>query len=87
LVWSSLSLSLFIIYHPLNASLFYHQAQKLFRQPIFLFLAGLLGIACTISYSLTGSLWPPVIIHWLVVIIWLSLLGGQQQLTENVYLK
>ncbi len=83
LFWVTLSLSLFIVYHPLNALLFYPQGRNLFRQPIFLVFAGLLGIVCAISYTITASLWPPVIIHWLIVVIWLFLLGGEQKLTIN----
>ncbi len=83
LFWVAFSVILFIIYHPLNALLFYPQGKKLFRQPIFLVLAALLGIVCAISYKITGSLWPPVIIHWLIVVIWLFMLGGQQQLTSK----
>lgn len=79
--WSVFSLSLFIIYHPLNALFFYAPGKPLFFQPLFLFFAGLLGLACMISYSLTGSLWPPVIIHWIVVVIWLFALGGQEKLS------
>lgn len=78
--WATLSLSLFIIYHPLNALWFYPQGKGLFWQPMFLLFAGLLGIACTLSYRLSGSLWPPVMIHWLVAVIWLFILGGTQQL-------
>ncbi|MDJ0731602.1 MAG: CPBP family glutamic-type intramembrane protease [Crocosphaera sp.] len=79
--WVAFSLILFIIYHPINALLFYPQGKNLFRQPIFLIFAGLLGIVCAISYQITASLWPPVIIHWLIVVIWLFILGGQQKLT------
>ena len=78
--WLGLSIILFTIYHPINALLFYPQGKNLFRQSIFLVFTALLGIACAISYQLTASLWPPVIIHWLVVVIWLFLLGGQQKL-------
>ncbi len=83
LFWVTLSLSLFIVYHPLNALLFYPQGRNLFRKPIFLVFAGLLGIICAISYTITASLWPPVVIHWLIVVIWLFFLGGEQKLTIN----
>ncbi|MDJ0510963.1 MAG: CPBP family glutamic-type intramembrane protease [Crocosphaera sp.] len=83
LFWIILSLVLFIVYHPLNAILFYPQGKGLFSNPIFLFFAGLLGIACTISYEITASLWPPVVIHWLIVVTWLLLLGGEEQLNKK----
>lgn len=83
LFWVGLSLILFILYHPLNALLFYPQGKQLFSQPIFLIFAGLLGLICAITYQVTASLWPPVIIHWFIVVIWLFMFGGQQKLTVN----
>ncbi len=83
LFWLVLSLILFILYHPLNALLFYPQGKKIFSQPIFVVFAALLGLICAISYQVTASLWPPVIIHWLIVVIWLFMFGGQQKLTLN----
>ncbi|MDJ0601696.1 MAG: CPBP family glutamic-type intramembrane protease [Crocosphaera sp.] len=83
LFWTGFSLILFIVYHPLNAMLFYPPGKGLFSQPIFLFFAGLLGISCTISYKITGSIWPCVMIHWLVVVIWLFFLGGQEELNKK----
>lgn len=80
LFWLIISLTLFIVYHPINALLFYPKGKKIFRQPVFLVFAGLLGIVCAISYKITGSLWPPVIIHWLIVVIWLFILGGEKKL-------
>jgi predicted Abi (CAAX) family protease len=61
----------FIAYHPLNIA-----APSFFSDPTFLLGAGLLGIVCTFSYLQSGSLWPPVVIHWLIVVVWLLLLGG-----------
>ncbi|MDJ0843806.1 CPBP family glutamic-type intramembrane protease [Crocosphaera sp.] len=83
LLWAILSLILFIVYHPLNAKFFYPPGKGLFSQPIFLFFAALLGIACTISYKITGSIWTSVIIHWLIVVVWLFLLGGKEKLNQK----
>ena len=80
LIWSISSLFLFIVYHPLNALTFFPQAKTVFLEPIFLILAASLGIVCTIAYWQTGSLWLPVIIHWLTVVLWLSCLGGSTKL-------
>lgn len=80
--WGSLSLVLFIIYHPLNAVTFFSVGRKTFFNPIFLLLAAVLGIVCTIVYLQSGSLWLPVIIHWLVVVVWLVFLGGYKQLHD-----
>ena len=74
------SLYLFIIYHPLNAVTFFPQGRKTFFDPVFLTLATALGVVCTWSYWQNGSLWVPVLIHWLTVVLWLSYLGGWDKL-------
>jgi predicted Abi (CAAX) family protease len=78
--WGCGSLALFLVYHPLNALTFYPVGRSTFRNPVFLLLAAVLGAACTIAYLQSGSLWPPVAIHWLVVTVWLLLLGGYRRL-------
>lgn len=80
LLWIGVSLLLFVVYHPLNARTFYPAGNPTFFDPTFLALATLLGIACTCTYSLTGSIWPGTLIHWLVVAIWLLYLGGLERL-------
>ena len=77
---SIISLFLFIIYHPLNAMIFFPAGRKTFFDPVFLSLAALLGLVCTITYLQSGSIWLPVFIHWLMVIIWLLCLGGLKKL-------
>lgn len=77
-LWGCIGLVIFLIYHPLNILALGHD--RTFRNPVFLLLAALLGIACTLSYWQSGSLWPPVIIHWLIVVVWLLLLGGYREL-------
>ncbi len=81
--WGGFSLFLFIIYHPLNALTFYRQGYPTFLNPIFLTLAALLGLVCTLVYGFTGSLWPPVLIHWVAVVIWLCWLGGIERLAPQ----
>ena len=82
---SLISLVLFIAYHPVNARTFYRLGNPTFMDWRFLTLAGLLGGVCTIAYLATGSIWGAVMIHWLVVGVWLKLLGGAQRLaTANV---
>jgi predicted Abi (CAAX) family protease len=80
LAWNALSLGLFVLYHPVAARLWYPQARALFEDPRFLFQAALLGVACSLAYGFTGSLWPPVLIHWLAVVIWLEPFRGREQL-------
>lgn len=83
-LWAALSLLIFILYHPLNAKTFYKDGYPTFFQPIFLSLAMLLGITCTITYALTGSLWIIIFIHWLVVVLWLLVFGGMQKLGKEL---
>ena len=80
LLRSALSLLLFIIYHPLNALTFFPQGKQVFFDRIFLILAASLGIVCTVTYWQTGSIWLPVLIHWVTVAVWLSYLGGLNKL-------
>lgn len=64
--------------HPLN--IFAAGHDTIFRTPVFLLSAALLGVACTVAYLHTGSLWVPVVIHWIIVAVWLVLLGGYKKL-------
>ena len=80
LLRSALSLFLFIVYHPLNALTFFPQGRQVFFDNIFLVLAANLGIVCTITYWQTGSIWLPVLIHWVTVAVWLSYFGGLDKL-------
>lgn len=83
-LWGSISLILFIIYHPLNAVTFFPIGRKTSFNSVFLLLAAVLGVVCSIVYEQSGSLWLPVIIHWLVVVVWLVFLGGYKQLHGEV---
>jgi predicted Abi (CAAX) family protease len=71
------ALALYVVSHPANAMLFRPDVLHVFANPIYLLLAALLGIACTAAYFISKSLWPPVLIHWLAVLLWLWFLGGQ----------
>jgi predicted Abi (CAAX) family protease len=82
-LWSGISLGLFTIYHPLNAWLFYRVGNPTFMDWRFLTLAGLLGGICTIAYLYTGSIWAAVLMHWIVVVVWLKLLGGDRRLAQK----
>jgi predicted Abi (CAAX) family protease len=82
LSWGALSVGLFVAWHPLAGRLWYPQGRRLFDDGRFLLLAALLGVVCVIAYQATGSIWPPVLIHWLVVLIWLELLGGRTRLGQ-----
>lgn len=83
LIWSVISLVIFVVYHPLNALTFYPAGNPTFFQPIFLVLSGLLGLMCTVIYLQTGSLWLIAIAHWLAVVVWLLWLGGYQKMRKE----
>ncbi|MEX1324933.1 MAG: CPBP family glutamic-type intramembrane protease, partial [Synechococcaceae cyanobacterium] len=80
LAWIALSIGLFVLYHPVAARLWYRQARAVFDDPRFLVQCTLLGLACALVYVVTGSLWPPVLIHWLAVLVWLEPLQGRRLL-------
>jgi uncharacterized protein len=61
---------LFLLYHV------HPWTPLFFRTPAFLIGAGLLGIVCTVSYLRSGSIWLPIFMHWLIVVIWLLGFGG-----------
>lgn len=72
----------FTIWHPLNALTINPTAQQYFFDPYFLTIVFLLGVACGVSYLLSRSIWVPVLIHWLTVVVWVLLLGGRNLVLE-----
>ena len=82
LVMALISSVLFVAWHPLNALTINKSAQELFLNPYFLFDVFCLGMACSLSYIYSRSLWSPVIIHWLTVIIWVFIFGGRNLILE-----
>lgn len=79
-IWSTVSLFVFIVYHPLNGITFFPAGKKTFCDPVFLILAAFLGLCCTVAYLFSGSVWISIIIHWFAVVIWLLCLGGISKL-------
>lgn len=71
------SAAAFTLWHPLNALTVNPGAQELFLNPHFLFIVFCLGVSCSLSYIFTQSLWMPILIHWLTVLIWVLFLGGR----------
>ncbi|MFN6461946.1 MAG: type II CAAX prenyl endopeptidase Rce1 family protein [Nostoc sp. DedVER02] len=82
-LWAIVSLVLFVLYHPLNAKTFFKAGNPTFFNRVFLTLTLCLGIICTVAYTLTGSLWVIVLIHWVVVVVWLIVFGGMKKLDNN----
>jgi predicted Abi (CAAX) family protease len=68
---------LFVVYHPLAARLWDRRQPAVFDDPRFLLQCALLGSACVLAYGASGSLWAPVLIHWLAVAAWLGPLEGE----------
>lgn len=82
LVMALISSVLFVAWHPLNALTINKGAQEIFLDPYFLFDVFCLGLACSLSYIYSRSLWVPVMIHWLTVVIWVIFLGGRNLILE-----
>jgi len=72
------SLTVFVAMHPMGALLLHNRA--IFLQPAFLAIVLALGALCTLAYRITGSLWPPVFMHWSTVVVWFYLFGGASQI-------
>ena len=70
----------FVVWHPLNALLFDPAVIPFFFNPAFLGITAALGITCGIGYVLSRSIWVPVLIHWMTVLVWVFLLGGTNKL-------
>ncbi len=71
-----LATAIFIVWHLVEAKLILPAAAPLFERPDFLACAGLVGLGCAVIRWRTGSLWPAVALHWLMVTIWQTWLGG-----------
>ncbi|CAK6695884.1 type II CAAX prenyl endopeptidase Rce1 family protein [Synechococcus sp. CBW1107] len=77
LAWGALSTGLFVLYHPLAAALWYPAARRVFSDGRFLSQCLGLAVVCLVAFAATGSLGPPVLIHWLAVSLWLGPLEGR----------
>ena len=70
------ALALFVLWHPAQLWLGLPMAQPAFIDPAFLAITAALGLACTISWRRSGSIWPAVAMHWAVVVMWKGFAGG-----------
>jgi predicted Abi (CAAX) family protease len=64
------ALGAFLVWHPVQTWLGLPLAQPIFTDPAFLLIVGLLGGICTISWQRSGSIWPAVVMHWILVVAW-----------------
>ena len=78
------ALALYVGSHPLNAVLFRPEAAPVFENTVYLLVVTMLGLTCTAAYWISKSIWPAVTIHWLTVVLWLWLLGGQALLSGRI---
>ncbi|MEL7494869.1 MAG: CPBP family glutamic-type intramembrane protease [Cyanobacteria bacterium J06554_11] len=74
--WLLLSLSAYVLWHPVEALTFLPEAAAIFLDVQFLLIVIMLGALCTVAYIRTGSLWASVCIHWWVVVAWKVTGGG-----------
>ncbi len=72
ILWTTIAFSL---WHVLETR-WLPRAAPLFLRADFLAWTALLGLACAILRRRSGSLWPPVILHWAAVVAWETWLGG-----------
>jgi uncharacterized protein len=82
LLLALLSSLLFVAWHPLNALTINPGARELFLNPQFLMITFFLGLSCSLGYIYSRSLWVPVLMHWLTVLVWVLLLGGRNLVLE-----
>jgi len=54
-----------------------------FTNIYFLSIVFFLGLTCSVAYVYSQSLWLPVIIHWLTVLVWVILLNGRNLILES----
>jgi predicted Abi (CAAX) family protease len=87
--WAVLALGLFVGWQWLYARFVRRSRFPIITHPMCLTLITILGLACTLTYRLTGSLWTITLIHWAFVTAWWMLLGGKQHVSrsKNKYAK
>ncbi len=76
--WAAIALVTLVFtgWHAIEASTFLPRAAPIFLRPDFLACAAILGLGAAVIRWRTGSLWPAVALHWLVVVVWQTWLGG-----------
>jgi predicted Abi (CAAX) family protease len=72
----AISTTLYVLWHVVEALTFLPGAAGVFLRPAFLLCCAVLGVGCAVLRWRTGSLWPAVILHWALVVIWQTWLGG-----------
>ena len=80
LLWTVLSVILFVLYHYGLGKTLYRGAKETLQDRRFLTLVGWLGLLLAALYWITGSLWLVVWVHWAVVVVWIFTLGGYDRM-------
>jgi predicted Abi (CAAX) family protease len=80
-LWAVAGVILFVLYHPIKAPLVPSAERRaVYRNGTFLWMAGVVGTVCTMLYAVSGSLWPPMALHYAVVAAWVFCLGAAERL-------
>lgn len=77
----AISTALYTAWHVFEAVTFLKSAASVFLRPDFLLCCAVLGLGCAITKRVTGSIWPAVLLHWALVVVWQTWLGGVSALT------
>lgn len=71
----TLNTAAFVVYHPINHWTLSLSETDMFVEPAFLLIVAALGAACGYVRLRTRSLWSPIAIQWLTVVVWNLFLG------------
>jgi predicted Abi (CAAX) family protease len=70
------AIAAFVLWHPLQAVTIGPPWAATFLSPVFLLIVTILSAALVWMYRRSGSIWPGVIVHWLVVAGWKLVFDG-----------
>ncbi|MET3663451.1 CPBP family glutamic-type intramembrane protease [Caulobacter sp. 1776] len=81
--WLEIAVStvLYTLWHVVEALTFLKSAAGVFLRPDFLLCCAMLGLGCAATKRKTGSIWPAVLLHWALVVVWQTWLGGVSALS------
>lgn len=84
LPWMALSVGMFVAWHRLAGwSVLNCRVRPGFQEPRVLVQTALLGMACSLAYVVSSSLWWAVLLHWLAVVGWREGLGAGSQMESS----
>jgi predicted Abi (CAAX) family protease len=70
------AIAAFVLWHPLQAVTIGPPWAATFLSPVFLLIVTILSTTLVWMYRRSGSIWPGVIVHWLVAAGWKLVFGG-----------